>query len=128
MPPLVHDLLILVTNGRPSRALVLYGQRWQIETMFGALKTRGFDFEATHLTRPERVERLLSILALAFVWATLVGVWLHEHKKALQLKKHGRLARSIFRYGLDHLRMILLNQHPQIQARLGPALNVLSCT
>ncbi len=124
----IDDLLILVTNGRPSQALALYAQRWQIETLFGALKTRGFDFEATHLTRPERVERLLSILALAFVWATLVGVWLHENHKALPVKKHGRRSRSIFRYGLDHLRTILLNQHPQIQTRLGPALNVLSCT
>ena len=40
--------------------------RWQIETLFGCLKTRGFNFEDTHLTDPERLSKLLGLLALAF--------------------------------------------------------------
>ena len=27
-----------------------YYQRWHIETLFGCLKSRGFDLEATHMT------------------------------------------------------------------------------
>jgi hypothetical protein len=35
------ELLALVTVKRPARALAIYAQRWQIETLFGAFKTRG---------------------------------------------------------------------------------------
>ena len=43
----------------------------------------------------------MALLALAFVWAYLMGIWLHEHVEAIKLKPHGRRARSLFRYGLD---------------------------
>jgi len=35
-------------------------RRWEIETLFKALKSQGFDFdfEATHLTGLDRIERL----------------------------------------------------------------------
>lgn len=32
--------------------------------------------------------------------------WLDQHEP-IKVKKHGRLAKSIFRYGLDHLRSIV---------------------
>jgi hypothetical protein len=37
-----------------------------------------------------------------------MGEWLHE-QKPIPVKRHQRPAISIFRYGLDHLREILLN-------------------
>jgi IS4 transposase len=50
----------------PGEATELYRRRWEIETMFAALKSRGFDLEATNRTDPRRVERLIGLLALAF--------------------------------------------------------------
>ncbi|MBD1865233.1 MULTISPECIES: hypothetical protein [Trichocoleus] len=44
----------------------------------------------------------------AFCWVFLPGEWLHQ-LKPVTLKKHGRKAKSIFRYGLDYLRNIMLN-------------------
>ena len=38
--------------------ILLYGKRWQIETLFGCLKSKGFGFEETHITKPERIEKL----------------------------------------------------------------------
>ena len=76
--------------------------------MFGILKSRGFRFEETHLTDGERINKLLALLALATVWAFKVGEWLHQ-QEPLKIKKHGRLAKSIFRYGLDHLRSIVFD-------------------
>ncbi len=73
-----------------------------------ALKKRGFDFEATHLTKRERIKKLMAILAITFSWAHLVGEWLSEIKP-LKIKKHGAKEKSIFRYGLDHLQYLLLN-------------------
>jgi hypothetical protein len=35
-----------------------------------------------------------------------VGEWLHSHTP-LKVKKHGRREKSLFRYGLDHLRSVV---------------------
>lgn len=105
------EYLLVLTNSEPEEAIALYRRRWEIETLFGALKSRGFDLEATHLRDPRRIEKLIALLSLAFIWAHLVGLWRHEHEKELKLKKHGRLEKSFFRYGLDRLRRILSLPH-----------------
>ena len=87
-------------------ALSDYGRRWEIETLFGCLKTRGFRLEETHVTAPERLEKLMALLALTFCWAVVVGEWLTRHKP-LRVKKHGRKCKGLFRHGLDYLRRIL---------------------
>jgi len=102
------EYLLLVTDNDPELAIKDYAQRWEIETLFGCLKSRGFRFESTHMTNPERISKLLALLAIAFCWCHITGEWLHS-QKPIKIKKHGRKAISIFRYGLDQLREILLN-------------------
>lgn len=110
------DEFVLIASADPGgRMLHHYKQRWGIECLFAALKSRGFDFEQTHLRHPERIEKLIGLLALAFAWAFLVGQWLAQHKP-LKVKNHGRKEKSLFRYGLDHLQFILLNLDEQIDA------------
>jgi hypothetical protein len=126
------EYLIVATNAKVDHALALYSQRWQVETLFAALKSRGFNLDASHLQHDERIAKLLALLALAFAWAHLVGEWLHD-RKPIPIKKHGRLAKSFFRHGLDHLQFVLLNiQHQQAEfcrcLRLLQPLRVLSCT
>ena len=58
------ELLIVVTNDAPEEALAIYAQRWQIETLFAALKTRGFNLEDTHMTDPERISKLTAVLSI----------------------------------------------------------------
>ena len=65
---------VLISNRHPSTARALYEQRWAIETLFGVLKSRGFDLEASRLVAPERIERLFGLLAVALVWVLGVGV------------------------------------------------------
>ena len=96
------ELVIIATQEHPETALADYKERWQIETLFACLKTRGFCLEATHLTHPERLEKLFAFLAIAVSWAHLIGEWLHEIKP-ITLKSHGRRANSLVRYGLDYL-------------------------
>ena len=100
------DFAIVISDTEEA-LLERYGRRWGIETLFSCLKRRGFDLEGTHLTRPERLERLLAVLALAFVWAYVSGAWLYE-QQPWRVKKHGRLARSLFRAGLDWLQRLFL--------------------
>ena len=96
--------LILATWGAdPEKASAFYRKRWSIETMFAALKSRGFDLEATHVTEPDRIERLLALLALAFTWARLVGELRVRREGPPPRKSHGRRQWSVFRYGLDAL-------------------------
>jgi len=96
--------LILATWGiDPEKAFALYRKRWSIETMFAALKSRGFDLEETHVTEPDRIGNLLGLLALAFTWARLVGELRAGREGPPPRKTHGRRQWSIFRYGLDEL-------------------------
>ena len=108
------EYLILVTEKVPETAMGTYAQRWEIETLFECLKSRGFRFEDTHLTKPERINKLVALLAITFCWCHLAGEWLHN-QTPIPIKKHGRKAKSIFRLGLDHLREILLNISEKMQ-------------
>jgi hypothetical protein len=103
-----QSLLVVATQKAPQSAITDYAKRWSIETLFGILKTRGFCLESTHLIDSERLSKLLALLSLALCWAFLVGEWLHQ-LKPLTIKKHGRRAKSLFRYGFDYLRNIMLN-------------------
>ncbi len=120
---------IVVTNERPKQALALYARRWAIEHTFAAFKSRtdrprSFDLEATHMKEPERLEKLVAVLAVALVWAVKVGAWRHR-RQPIVIKSHGRQAVSLFRYGLDYLERHLLGHD---RRALRPAFHVLSCT
>ena len=120
---------LIVASGKPTEtAIADYARRWEIETLFGCMKSRGFCLEQTHVTAPERLKKLIVLLALAFCWAHIVGEWLNE-ERPLKIKAHGRLARSIFRYGFDHLRRILCNlQSTAQQIAFRQVIQLLSCT
>lgn len=120
------ELLVLITDRCLSRAVLTYAQRWEIECLYGALKSRGFDFESTHVTDPDRIERLFGLLAVALVWAHRVGE-LVSSLKPIKVKKHGRRAVSVFRYGLDHLQELLLNGRSKLLS-WDDAIRVLSGT
>ena len=99
--------MIVVSNIEFSDAISLYRRRWEIETLFGCLKTRGFRMEDTHITAPEKIEKLLFVLAIAFCWSYKLGI-IKDAEKAIPLKGHGRMSISLFRLGLDYLRSALL--------------------
>lgn len=97
------DNVLIIASEASGKILSEYGERWKIETLFGVLKTRGFRLEDTHLTEPERVSKLLSLLAIAVSWGLLAGE-LQAQEKSVKLKKHGNLEKSIFRLGFEVLR------------------------
>ncbi len=122
------EYVIVVAERETQAALADYARRWEVETLFGCLKTRGFCLEATHVTEPERLKKLLALVALAFCWAHVTGEWLSA-QRPLPIKKHGRKAVSIFRHGLDHLRRILCNQLCEAErVALRRVIKLLSCT
>jgi len=102
------EFLLVVTTRRPSRALALYARRFDIETLFGAFKTRGFNLEDTKVTDPLRSERLFALLVVALVWAVRAGEFVSSLKPT-PVRCHGRAVKSLFRVGLDCLRQIVLS-------------------
>ena len=100
------ELLIVASNAPADHALAAYRKRWAIECLFGDAKTRGLNLEDTRLTRPQKLDLLLGIVALAVAWASktasrLIGV------AKMPRKKHGYYAKSWFRVGLDQIRRLL---------------------
>ncbi len=119
------DFLIIVSFNKPEQAQINYKDRWQIETCFRAMKTSGFDIEKTHLQDIERLEKLTLIVMIAFVWCYKTGIFIHENIKKIEIKKHGRKAKSIFKCGLSHIANVLLNSSNQDDIEI---INFLSCT
>lgn len=107
-----NSLLIVATNTDPKTALAHYRRRWQIETLFAALKTRGLNLEDTHLTHPNRLATLIGVLALAFSFAHATGEW-QAKQRPIVIKKHKRKAKSLFRLGFDLLRHFLIQGRRQ---------------
>jgi Transposase DDE domain len=122
---------LIVASGEKSKDIIEeYKVRWQIETMFGCLKSRGFNFEETHLTKPEKIGKLLMLLGLGLSLAMLSGVFQVEITKQvkMKLKKNQRFARSLFRIGLDALQNLLFNYHkPRKYRELEMFILLLSC-
>ena len=67
------QLLVVVTSESPEAAIADYAKRWNIETLFGCLKRRGFCLESTHLGDAQRLSKLLAVLTLALCWAYRTG-------------------------------------------------------
>lgn len=97
------EWVIVATTHEPEDALMRYKKRWSIETLFGFLKSKGFNFEDTHVTFPERLHNLLSILTIAFCFAYKMGQIVAK-EIPIKKKSHGRLEKSVLRVGLDFLR------------------------
>ena len=106
--------------------------RWEIECLFGCFKGRGFNFEDTHITDKERIKKLVALLAIAFTWAHRTGEWQNE-QRPIKIKKHGRPAVSLFRYGLDFLcdsiaRLAYKTNHFQQALRILNSIPSLTCS
>jgi hypothetical protein len=97
------DWLIIVSSHPVRDLLVLYRLRWGIETLFQAMKGRGFDLEGC---ATPRLARFLGLLALGYVWSLRAGMDLEGIAPSKPLK-HGRLPVSWFRRGLDYLHRLL---------------------
>ena len=104
----VPEFQIIISFNKPEKSDELYKQRWQIETAFKALKSSGFNIEDTHLTEPDRIEKLFALVIVAFAWSYKIGIEL-DKIMPIKIKKHGRRAYSFFKYGLNALSKALFN-------------------
>lgn len=101
--------LVLVASNHIgcTQLLHLYSRRWGIECLFGHLKTKGFNFEDTHITGKTRISNLTKIIVLAFACTFLLGI-IEAQRSPIIIKKHGYKQYSYFRCGLDLITGILM--------------------
>ncbi|MFA8300236.1 MAG: transposase, partial [Hyphomicrobiales bacterium] len=113
-----------------GNGIEIYKDRWQVETLFKALKTSGFNLEDTHLTDTKRINKLIAVTAIAFIWAYITGVFIHENIKQIKVKRFKktkiRKQYSFFKYGLIHLANSLLYSYKS--NNLKQYCKLLSCT
>ena len=119
------EYVIIATYNYNPEALTIYKDRWQIETMFRALKTSGFNFEVTHIKDADRISKLLSLMCIAFIWAYNVGIYKDKKIAPIKIKKHGRRAYSFFKYGLIYIAHALLCS---VSHNIKLIIEILSCT
>ena len=103
-----HELLVVASNTDTEKAIDIYLKRWKIETMFGFFKTKGFNFESTHITDMKKISKLIILIAVTYSWSIKIGRW-KECIDPIRIKKHGRKEISTFRYGLDCIRETVLS-------------------
>lgn len=104
------NLLVVASKGVDEHSLIeIYKTRWKIEDMFGALKTKGFHFEDTKITNPDRISNMIAVLAIAQAWSYKIAQSLIDSGTQIKIKKHNRKAISIFRLGLDTITNALIN-------------------
>jgi len=94
-------------NGAPE-PVNLYRKRWRIECGFACMKTKGFNLEDTHLVHKERIEKLLAIVAAAFLFA----INLAKNLPPPPLKNHGYRANCMFSLAKKHIVAHLSKQNP----------------
>ena len=121
-----EEFLIIASYDNQQFAIDDYRKRWFIETLFKAMKSSGFNLEVTHMYKLERITKLISLMAIAFLWAYKTGVYIHRNIKTIRIKKHQRRKYSVFKYGLVFLANLLLNNCSYREIQLW--IKVLSCT
>ena len=119
------DFYIVVSLNKPEEALEKYKQRWQIETLFRGLKSSGFNLEDTHVTHLDRLEKMILLVMIAFVWCYKIGDFIDSEIKPIKIKKHENRAISVFKYGLDYLSRVLISNSNNMNIN---CLNFLSYT
>ena len=92
------EIIAVIHTSTILEPLLTYAKRWQIETMFKAFKTGGFDSEATHITDHARLNTLMQFMAIAFCLAYQMG-----QMKEADPPPNFRRRKSVFRVGLDHI-------------------------
>lgn len=75
-----QEAWIIAMSDKPGYLTTLdYSKRWGIEPMFSDFKSRGFGIEDTQIQHPDRLARLLLVMALALYCAVSTGLWDAKH-------------------------------------------------
>ena len=108
----------LITNDNPSRAIRNYSYRFSIECIFKSQKSNGFRLESTNTQKESHFISLFTIMCIALLWLTILGVdyvknkhHYHLHIRDAKKRKDGSTNRliSFFNLGLTIFNLCYYN-------------------
>ncbi len=94
---------LLTTEPTAQAAVHCYRKRMQVEEMYADFKRLGLMLQASHLRDPDRLERLMLVVALCYVWCIALGSWVVKNGKRTLVDLKSRRDHSYFRIGFDWL-------------------------
>lgn len=100
-----EEQALLVISDLPAgpKRIKEYRWRWRVESTFQDLKSRGWDWEESHVRRLDRVDRMLLVLFLVVWWlAHLAASCIHDGRRD-RYDRHDRRDKSILRIGRLYL-------------------------
>ncbi|MDZ7899444.1 MAG: transposase [Arcicella sp.] len=90
-----------------------YRKRFKIETLFKDFKSEGFNLHKSKMTDPERLNRLIIICALAYLWLTGMGVAIFTKKSRLKrVYKVQKDTLNLFTHGKRLYKYLIKNDLP----------------
>ena len=96
-------LLVISDREACGKRLREYKERWKVESTFEDMKSRGWDWEESHVRRLDRVDRMLLVLFLLLWWlAHLASSCIHNGRRD-RYDRHDRRDKNIFRIGRLYL-------------------------
>ena len=100
-----YDEPLLVISDRPAGNIRIkeYKKRWKVESTFEDMKSRGWDWEESHVRRLDRVDRLLLVLFLLLWWMAHLAAACIRQGKRDRYDRHDRRDKNIFRLGRLYL-------------------------
>jgi hypothetical protein len=96
---------LFVISDQPAcrKRIVEYQWRWRVESTFQDLKSRGWDWEESHVRRLDRVDRMLFVLFLMVWWLAHLAACCIHHGKRDRYDRQDRRDKGIFRIGRLYL-------------------------
>lgn len=96
---------LFVISDQPAcrKRITEYQWRWRVESTFQDLKSRGWDWEESHVRRLDRVDRMLFVLFLMVWWLAHLAASCLHHGKRDRYDRHDRREKGIFRIGRLYL-------------------------
>jgi hypothetical protein len=94
-----------ITLGREAGQI--YARRFWIEEMFRNFKSQGWDLKTSGLETPGRFERLLLVMALAYIWLVQVAIQVVKHGWRHWVDRKAQRTLSYFHLGWNWLNRML---------------------
>jgi hypothetical protein len=96
-------LLVISEKPAGSSRINEYRLRWRVESTFQDGKSRGWNWESSHVRRLDRVDRMLLVLFLAMWWLAHLAASCMHHGQRDRYDRHDRRDKSILRIGRLYL-------------------------
>jgi hypothetical protein len=106
--PKYQEPIYLLTNIELAKeTLYWYKKRFKIETMFSDQKSRGFNIHKSHISDPERINRLLMAAFLAYILIIYLGVFATKNELHKIIHRTDRCDLSLTQLGFRLLEYFL---------------------